>query len=109
MENPYEASPISPTPSEPNPANVYPLVSKRAVAFVLGMTIAGATLGAGLGLVIATLAPGYYQALFGAPVHAIQVGLGMGISQGAGCGFVGALALIAITYYLKLKRQHRPT
>ncbi len=103
MSNPYETSSDSIVD-----APTYPLVSARAVFFVAGMTIGGAILGAAIGLLLGTLAPDYYQSLFGGgpkPVNPRQVALGLGVTQGVGAGFFGSLALIAITYFLKYKRQ----
>lgn len=105
MLNPYETSndSIVDTPT-------YPLVSVRAVVFVLGMTVGGAILGAAAGVLLAAVAPDYYQAVFGgAAVNPFQVGLGLGFTQGSGAGFFGSLALIAITYFLKYKRQFPST
>ena len=101
-DNPYAS------PTEPAGPAVYPLVSARALGFVIGMTLCGAIVGAGAGMLTAALAPGYYEAMFGgsgARVNPAQVGFGLGLTQGAGLGFVGALAMIAITYFLKFRRD----
>jgi len=101
-DNPYAS------PTEPAGPAVYPLVSARAVGFVVGMTLCGAIVGAGAGSVTGALAPGYYDAMFGgsgARVNPSQLGFGLGLTQGAGGGFVGALAMMAITYFLKFRRD----
>ncbi len=101
-DNPYAS------PAEPTGPAVYPLVSVRAVGFVIGMTVCGGIVGAGAGSLTAALAPGYYEAMFGGPgagVNPAQIGFGLGLTQGAGVGFVGALAMIAITYFLKFRRD----
>lgn len=104
MDNPYEVS------NQENLGDKLPQVMVRAVTLVVGMIVGGAVLGGILGLVIGSVAPGYYQSMFpGTAANLIQLGFGLGVTQGAGVGLFASLALIAITYYFRYRPQHQRT
>lgn len=95
MVNPYEpshtASPIHPAATAPANGSV------RGLLIVLCSGAAGALLGLIVGGLIGTFAPDYYHAVFGDPdLNAVQVGTGLGVTQGFGIGLaVGCVVLLA--------------
>lgn len=103
MENPYEPTAVA---NDSKDTPVYPLVSTRSVVFLVLMALVGATVGGGLGFMVGSVAPSYYDAVFGVKANHDKVGFGLGVVQGAGAGLLGGLALIAINYFFKYRRHY---
>lgn len=100
-DNPFS----SPTDSPGVLANQLNGLLWRAVFTIVGAMVLLAILGAGAGWLVGVLAPGYYEAMFsrvaGQPgFQPTQIGLGLGMSQGAGVGFlVGSVAVVSVAWY----------
>lgn len=78
-----------------------PLTVGRGFAIVLASGAGFAVGGAAVGLALATLLPGYYRGVLpsgNAPgFNPVQVGLGLGASQGLGTGLViGCVVVLAV-------------
>ena len=56
------------------------------LSIVILSAAVGTVLGAGCGFLLATIVPQYYQAMFSADFDPWQLGLGLGITQGAARG-----------------------
>jgi ABC-type antimicrobial peptide transport system permease subunit len=69
----------------------------RALKIFLGCGGGGAFLGGLLGALIGGLLPDYYHAVFRNPgLSALEVGIGLGLTQGLGAGLVvGAIIVLA--------------
>ncbi len=79
-----------------------------SLGLTIGCLIGGAGLGMATGYGIGIVAPGYYHTVFGDPnLDAVQVGLGLGITQGLGAGFVLAAILILGNVFLVGRAQRR--
>ena len=73
----------------------------RALRIVFASTLVGTAIGSAVGFSLATWNPGYYRACFPAVekgnVTPLEVGLGLGISQGTVAGtLVGAVLVFAL-------------
>ncbi len=103
---PYQ-SPQSPSRDTPAAPRFFLLASLT----VFGTAIVGSLLGGIFGSVIGALAPGYYRAVIrnsdAIDFDPVQVGLGMGISQ----GFVGGLAvgvvIVAMYCWMRMRGRAR--
>ena len=92
--NPY-AAPRSDTPIVAGHAPSFSLA--RGFVTVLLSGALGSLFGLIAGAVLGSLAPDYYRAVFGNPgLNPIQVGTGLGVTQGFGIGIVvGAVVVLA--------------
>lgn len=83
----------------------------RTIWLVVGSAFVGAALGAGLGGLLGKIAPGYYRGIFGHPsddsFNPLQVGLGLGLTQGLIFGVVVGLAMAAIVAWHDVKTRTR--
>lgn len=79
----------------------------KAVLFVLGMAAGGAFLGLALGAFLGAFVPEYYRSVFSRgdspEFNPLAVGIGLGLTQGAGFGAVVGSVLIAAFYWYKVK------
>jgi hypothetical protein len=92
--NPYDAPrTISRAPGAPPPS----LGIARGFVIAVASGAAGSLLGLLAGIAIGTLAPDYYHAVFSNDrLNAVQVGAGLGLTQGFGVGLaVGCVVLLA--------------
>ena len=96
MVNPYE--PSGTISSAPHEATAPAISLLRGFLIVLCAGAAGALLGLILGGLMGTFVPDYYHAVFGNPeLNAVQVGTGLGLTQGFGVGVaVGCVVLLAV-------------
>ncbi len=113
MSNPYEVGLVE----EPADHFVqvteapfgHSFVSRRAVYFLVGMTLFGVLLGAVVGFAIAAVAPDYFSYILPDArmrlTDPLTVGIGLSMAQGALGGLLSGLALIAITYFFKYRPQ----
>lgn len=77
-----------------------------SLGLALGCLVGGAGLGALVGYGIGAGAPGYYHTVFGdRTLDAVQVGVGLGTTQGLGAGFVLAAILIIGNVFLVGRTQ----
>ena len=93
--NPYAASTTEIAHvAQAAPPGLRPL---RALSLIAGCGGGGATLGGVLGALIGGFLPDYYHAVFRNPgLNAIEVGAGLGLTQGLGAGLViGAIIVLA--------------
>ena len=77
---------------------------KRAFGIVAGSAAVCAAIGATLGLLLGTFAPGYYRTVFrygDAPdFNPTQIGFGLGLTQGLIAGLaVGCVFVLAVAWY----------
>lgn len=82
-----------------------------SLGLALGCLVGGAGLGALVGYGIGAGAPGYYHTVFGDPnLDPVQVGVGLGTTQGLGAGFVLAAIFIIgnVVLVAKVQRSDRP-
>lgn len=98
--NPYEPprGPIGTRPDEPRPFSV-----ARAFSIVVASGIVGSVVGTGLGYLLGHVTPAYYRGVFKAGADPgfdpVQVGLGLGFSQGLICGLlVGSAVVLAAAW-----------
>lgn len=79
------------------------------LSIVLLSAAVGTVLGAGCGLLLATVVPQYYQAMFSTEFDPWQLGLGLGLTQGGGAGIGVGVAIVAITAWFRSRtiRQFR--
>jgi hypothetical protein len=93
--NPYDAprtvSPSSIGPGQPT------LGIARGFVIALASGAVGSLLGLLAGIVVGTLAPDYYHAVFNNDgLNTVQVGAGLGLTQGFGIGIaVGCVVILA--------------
>jgi hypothetical protein len=84
-----------------------------------GFTIIGVSacasgiIGALIGLLLGTFAPGYYRTVFrygdSPDFSAVQVGAGLGLSQGLIAGLIiGCVVVLAVTWY-RIRRPVEPS
>lgn len=78
----------------------------RGFLIVLCSGAVGALLGLILGGLLGSVAPDYYRAVFGNPnLNPLQVGAGLGLTQGLGTGIVvGCVVLLAVA----ISRRRQP-
>jgi len=104
-DNPYDPPQI---PEEGRPRTASDSVTlSKAVLFVLGMTGGGALLGLALGALLGVFLPEYYRGVFDGGdspgFNPLAVGIGLGLTQGAGFGAVVGSVLIAAFCWYKVK------
>src|SRR5262249_36996738 len=81
---------------------------------IIGVTASACgTIGALIGLLLGVFAPGYYRAVFrygdSAEFNAVQVGIGLGLSQGLIAGLtIGCVVVLAVTWY-RIRRPVEPS
>ena len=99
-ENPYAASHsrFEDVPQRPSPG----MTVAKALTVIVGSGVGFAALGAALGAILALLAPGYYRGVFSggqaADFDPLQVGLGLGLTQGTICGLIiGAVIVLGVS------------
>lgn len=81
----------------------------RAILTVAACTVGGGLLGSLAGLFIGLVAPDYYRLVYpqSAGLNAIQVGIGLGLTQGMiGGAVVGIVVVAALALYFS--RLNRP-
>jgi len=102
--NPYEASRLPSAPSSGQP--VERLGLKRCFTIVLVSAGLGALGGLFVGMLLGLVVPDYYHAVFGNPrLNAVQVGAGLGFTQGLGAGIaVGCVVVLAVA----ISRRRQP-
>ncbi|CAK8987014.1 Ubiquinone biosynthesis O-methyltransferase (2-polyprenyl-6-hydroxyphenol methylase) (3-demethylubiquinone 3-O-methyltransferase), partial [Durusdinium trenchii] len=68
--------------------------------------------GSGLGALIGVAAPGYYHAVFESgqspDFNPFQVGVGLGLTQGAGLGIALAVGLLFVSFYRETREPDEP-
>ena len=101
-DNPYDAPKVMPSAVTGSPA---PLI--WSVVTVFGSAMTGALLGLGVGAAIGRFAPNYYRSIFsngGDPsFDPMAVGVGLGLTQGAGLGTLAGLILVALYYWYRTR------
>lgn len=78
-----------------------PMTLWRALGTVLSTGTAGALLGLGMGAAIGWQTPGYYTTVFPKAAKLptfdpVQLGAGLGVTQGAGIGLVVGVVVVAL-------------
>ena len=102
--NPYE--PSGTISHIPQGASGPAVGMMRGFLIVLCSGAVGALLGLVFGSLLGSVAPDYYRAVFGNPnLNPIQVGVGLGLTQGLGTGIVvGCVVLLAVA----ISRRRQP-
>lgn len=95
-ENPYQSDHHQTIRQAPSPM---PLVWSLGV--VASATVVFAAIGMAVGLLIASLAPGYYRSMFGAGADPFSMAVGLGLTQGAAAGAVIGVILVALFYWYR--------
>jgi hypothetical protein len=76
---------------------------------VFGAAFAGGVLGLMIGAALGTFAPGYYRSVFASGNSAnfdpVAVGIGQGLTQGVVFGGLIGLALVAMFYWYRSRRN----
>lgn len=82
---------------------------RTVILVILGSLIVGGLLGAGVGGLLGRLMPGYYKGIFADPhdpdFNAVQVGLGLGMTQGMIFGAVIGLGISAIVAWHEVRTK----
>lgn len=104
-DNPYRPPQI---PEEDAPRRARDSVTlSQALLFVLAMTGGGALLGVALGALLGVFLPEYYRSVFDGGekpgFNPLAVGIGLGLTQGAGFGAVVGSVLIGVFCWYKVK------
>jgi hypothetical protein len=85
----------------------------RALINVLATTLLLALLGTGAGYALARFSPGYYRSIFrsgnDATFDPVNVGVGLGLTQGLAAGVVVGLALVALLCWRDVRRVQAET
>lgn len=101
--NPYSAPDAESAPS----SNQFGGLLWRSVLTIVGSMILIGIIGGLLGMLLGIVAPEYYRTVFsnaaqGPAFSPVQLGLGLGATQGAGVGLVvGCVSVIAVSIFRK--------
>ena len=79
---------------------------------VAAMTAGGGLLGALLGWALGRFAPGYYRTVFPGAARdplfdPVEVGVGLGVTQGAVLGFVGSLVVVLGVLWFQRRSERK--
>jgi hypothetical protein len=104
--NPY-GSPTGKLAAESDPPQS-PVTVRRSFAIVIASALGFGAAGAGIGYGLGVVAPSYYRSVFAngnnPGFDPVQVGFGLGLSQGLICGvLVGIAVVLAVSYS---RRRH---
>jgi hypothetical protein len=86
----------------------------KAFAIILTSAIGFALVGGGVGWTLGTVTPAYYRTVYGYAgqrpgFDPVQVGLGLGITQGLVCGvFVGVVVVLAVAWHQSRRLDRTP-
>ena len=103
-DNPYE-SPTTTPDRRPSVISV-----RRALTIIVASTLAFAVIGCLIGVTLGQFAPAYYRAMFDrsdAAFNPTQMGIGLGVTQGAMAGAVIGLVLVALSAWFDSRRRER--
>jgi len=99
-ENPYD-SPANPI------EHAGPQFLGWSMAVVFGSAALGGLIGIGIGVLLGTLAPEYYQSVFSdsnSPnFNPLAIGIGLGLTQGVVFGGIIGLVLVALFYWYRIQ------
>lgn len=92
---------------------IEPMTIRRAFGAIVASMGVGAGLGTCLGWATALFSPGYYSALFRrrsdeAAIDAVQVGVGLGLTQGALIGAFLGVVVVALLTWQYVRTSDRP-
>lgn len=101
--NPYE------TPSTYKAVDANPKILIYSLATVFLAALLGALLGGGIGYLIGSIFPDYYETIFSRPrrpeVNAIAMGVGQGVTQGFVGGAAVGLVLVGLFYWYSTRMK----
>lgn len=82
------------------------MTATRTGIILLSFTLVGLVIGAAIGLLLGWFFPEFPLSLFGSvayPANPVRLGIGLGLANGSGFGFVGGLVAVTIEAFGKNK------
>ena len=100
--NPYGTPPATESATTAEPKTLW-----FGAGIVFASSIVCGLIGMGIGVLLGVVAPGYYRSVFSGgstpEFDPVQVGLGLGLTQGVLFGGVIGLVLVAVYYWYKIR------